>query len=86
MVSCEPRKYIYNTSVTSTEPQKGVTSSPGNSPIRIALPENQKGPGRDWSPDELFVASTKACAMLTFFWLIRNENVEVVSYKTRPRG
>jgi peroxiredoxin-like protein len=86
MVSFQPRKYVYNTSVKNIETQTGETSSPGNPPIKIALPENLEGPGGHWSPDELFVASAEACAMLTFFWLIRNEDVEVVSYESETEG
>jgi peroxiredoxin-like protein len=86
MVSFQPRKYVYNTCVKNNGTQKGETSSPDNSPIKIALPENLEGPGGDWSPDELFVASAEACAMLTFFWLIKDEDVEIVSYESETEG
>jgi peroxiredoxin-like protein len=86
MVSFEPRKYMYKTQVKWKEGEKGVTSSTGNSPINIALPENLGGPGGDWSPDELFVSSAEACAMLTFFWLIKDEDVDVVSYESETEG
>jgi peroxiredoxin-like protein len=86
MVSFEPRKYTYKTNVKWKEGEKGVTSSEGNSPINIALPENLGGPGGDWSPDELFVGSAEACAMLTFFWLLKDKDVNVVSYESESEG
>lgn len=86
MVSFQPRKYVYNTSARSIEVQTGETSSPGNPTIKIALPQNLEGPGGHWSPDELFVASAEACAMLTFFWLLRNDNVDIVSYESEAEG
>ena len=86
MVSFQPRKYVYNTSIKNTGTQKGETSSPGNSPIKIALPENLEGPGGNWSPDELFVASAEACAMLTFFWLLKDEDIEIISYESETEG
>jgi peroxiredoxin-like protein len=86
MVSFQPRKYVYNTSVKNIGSQRGETSSPENSPIKIALPENLDGPGGEWSPDELFVSSAEACAMLTFFCLIKDEDIEVISYESETEG
>ncbi len=86
MVSFEPRKYIYNTKIKNVDTLRGEIRSPGNPQIRIALPQNLEGPGGDWSPDELFVSSAEACAMLTFFWLIRNEDVKVTSYVSEAEG
>lgn len=86
MVSFEPRKYVYKTHIKWSEGEKGVTSSTGNSPINIALPENLGGPGGEWSPDELFVSSAEACAMLTFFWLLKDKDVEVLSYESEAEG
>ncbi len=86
MVSFQPRKYTYNTRIKWTQNDRGQTSSEGNPPIPIALPENLGGPGRAWSPDELFVASAEACAMLTFFWLLKDEDVEVLSYESEAVG
>jgi peroxiredoxin-like protein len=86
MVSFQPRKYVYNTSVKNNGTQRGETSSTGNPAIKIALPENLEGPGGDWSPDEMFVASAEACAMLTFFWLLKDKGVEIASYESETEG
>jgi peroxiredoxin-like protein len=86
MVSFQPRRYVYNTKVTNNGSVRGETSSPGNPPIKIALPENLEGPGGDWSPDELFIASAEACAMLTFFWLLKDKGVEIASYESETEG
>ncbi len=86
MVSFEPRKYIYKTRIKWTGSDKGEASSEGVPPIQIALPENLGGPGGSWSPDELFVSSAEACTMLTFFWLLKDKDVEVLSYESEAEG
>lgn len=85
-MSFQPRKYHYKTRIKWTQNDEGETSTEGNPPIQIALPENLGGPGRNWSPDELFVSSAEACAMLTFFWLLKDKDVEVISYESEAEG
>ncbi len=86
MMSFQPRKYHYKTRIKWTQNDEGETSTEGNPPIQIALPENLGGPGGSWSPDELFVSSAEACAMLTFFWLLKDKDVEVISYESEAEG
>jgi peroxiredoxin-like protein len=86
MVSFKPRQYQYRSRLKWTANDQGETLSKGNPPIKIALPENLGGPGRAWSPDEMFVASAEACAMLTFFWLLRDKEVEIKSYESEAEG
>jgi peroxiredoxin-like protein len=86
MGSFQPRKYSYKTGARWTEEGKGEIFSSGNPAIQIALPENLEGPGGHWSPDELFVASAEACAMLTFFWLLKDKSVNVLSYESEAEG
>jgi peroxiredoxin-like protein len=86
MVSLEPRKYEFRSQVKWTDDSRGVVSQNGTNPIKIALPKELEGPGGAWSPDEMYVASVEACAMLTFFWLIKNKNVDVLSYESNAKG
>ena len=65
---------------------KGEITSEGKPSIEIALPEELGGPSGIWSPDELFVTSVEACAMLTFFWLIEGKNIEIISYESTAEG
>jgi peroxiredoxin-like protein len=86
MVSFEPRKYIYKTNIKWTGSDKGIISSSGKPEIEIAMPEELGGPTGFWSPDELFVSSVDACAMLTFFWLMEGKNIEVLDYQSSAEG
>jgi organic hydroperoxide reductase OsmC/OhrA len=89
MCGFQPREYIYKTALKSTGKNQGVLSSASKentTTIEIALPEELGGPKGFWSPDELFVSSVEACAMLTFFWLIESKNIEIVSYQSEAEG
>jgi peroxiredoxin-like protein len=86
MASFQPRKYLYKTGIKWIAGENGEIYSKDNPSIKIALPENLGGPGGNWSPDELFVASAEACAMLTFFWLLKDMDVDVQSYESEAEG
>jgi peroxiredoxin-like protein len=86
MTGLEPRKYIYNTQVKWIGGDSGKIASDNKPSIQIALPEELGGPKGIWSPDELFVSSVEACAMLTFFWLINEKNIEIISYESTAEG
>jgi peroxiredoxin-like protein len=86
MSGFEPRKYFYKTRTKWKGDEKGEISSEEKTSIKIALPKELGGPGVVWSPDELFVSSVDSCAMLTFFWLIENRNIKVISYESSAEG
>ena len=86
MTGFQPRKYRYKTSVEWSKDNKGEVNSEDKPSIEIALPVELGGPGGIWSPDELFVSSIEACAMLTFFWLIDGKGLDVISYKSEAEG
>jgi peroxiredoxin-like protein len=86
MSGFQPRKYYYKTRIKWFGDEKGEIYSEGNPEIKIALPEQLDGPGGFISPDELFVSSVGSCAMLTFFWLLKNKDVNVISYESVAEG
>jgi len=86
MSGFEPRKYIYKTHIKWQGRETGKIYSEEKNPLEIALPKELGGPGGIWSPDELFVSSVESCAMLTFFWLIENKNIKVLSYESEAEG
>jgi peroxiredoxin-like protein len=82
----QPRKYYYKTKIKWLGGEKGEIFSEGKPEIKIALPEQLDGPGGYISPDELFVSSIGSCAMLTYFWLLKDENVNIISYESEAQG
>jgi peroxiredoxin-like protein len=86
MSGFEPRKYLYKTKIKWLGGEKGEISSEQKDSIEITLPKELGGPGGFWSPDELFVSSVESCAMLTFFWLLENKNIQIISYESKAEG
>jgi peroxiredoxin-like protein len=86
MINFQPKQYRYQTQAKWKGGDTGTTISQDNPSLDFTLPENLQGPGGNWSPDEMLVSSTEACAMLTFFWLLREKDVEVLSYESTAEG
>ncbi len=86
MSGFEPRKYLYKTQIRWQGGEIGKISSKDKDLIEIALPKELGGPGEIWSPDELFVSSVESCIMLTFFWLIQDKEINILSYESEAEG
>jgi organic hydroperoxide reductase OsmC/OhrA len=82
----EPRVYPFETRLKWTGGKLGDLSLEGEKTVRIACPKEFGGPGGEWTPEHLFVASVEVCVMTTFLWLLGKAGLEIVSYESEARG
>ena len=82
----EPRVYEFATSLRWTHGKLGELSLQGDRALTVACPKEFGGPGGEWTPEHLFVASVEVCIMTTFLWLLAREGVSIVSYRSDAKG
>jgi organic hydroperoxide reductase OsmC/OhrA len=85
-MSFKPRVYAFETGLTWKEARLGELTLAEDRAIRVACPVEFGGPGGEWTPEHLFVASVQVCIMTTFLWLIESEGVRIGSYECNSKG
>lgn len=65
-MSFTPFPHRYATTATASGPGTDEVASPGLAPLAAAAPAEFGGPGDEWSPETLLVASVAECFVLTF--------------------
>jgi organic hydroperoxide reductase OsmC/OhrA len=68
MLKAKPRVFTFETSLELDGGEKGKISGEEGPQIEVASPPEFKGPGRTWTPEELFLASVNSCIMTTFLY------------------
>lgn len=82
----EPVKHSYHTNIEWTNGKKGILSCAGKPNIKVACPPEFGGHADIWSPEDLFVGATEVCLLTTFLWLIRKEEINLISYNSNAHG
>ena len=81
-----PRIYEFKTETEWTEGKKGICRSSSKPDIEIGCPPEFGGAKEYWSPEHLFVAAIDVCIMTTFLWLLKKNNLSIISYKSNAAG
>ena len=86
MVTLEPVRYPFETSLRWEEGFKGTISCRGKPDLQVALPPDWGGIPGIWSPEDLFTASAEVCTMTTFLWLMDKKGSSIKSYTSKATG
>jgi len=86
MVTFEPVKYPYDTSLRWTQEHKGILSCKDKPDVDVACPPEWGGHPGIWSPEDLYTAAAEVCTMTTFLWLMDKEKASIKSYESEARG
>ncbi|NIB42883.1 OsmC family peroxiredoxin [Pseudomaricurvus alkylphenolicus] len=82
----EPMPHHYQVSFSAT-PESGPIGGTGDLPkIELAPPVQFDGPGNQWSPEELLMASLSSCLILSFKAIARTSSLAWVNIECRTRG
>jgi len=78
--------HIYTVTVNGL-PDNNLSVSSGNlEPLEIAPPVQFDGPGDQWSPEELFMASVSSCLVLSFRAIAKASKFEWLSITCESSG
>ena len=82
----KPRIYEFKTETEWAKAKKGICRSPNKPDVEIGCPPEFGGTKEYWSPEHLFVAAIDVCIMTTFLWLLKENNLNIISYKSNALG
>jgi peroxiredoxin-like protein len=78
--------FYYETEIDWRAEKEGKLSSPGLPSLTVSAPPQFKGSAGQWTPEHLLVGSVNTCFMLTFFTIIENSKIPVISFSSTARG
>lgn len=81
-----PKIYEFKTECQWVEGKKGISKGIHKQDIEIGCPPEFGGEKEYWSPEHLFVAAIEVCIMTTFIWLLKKNNLNIISYQSKARG
>lgn len=78
----------YHVRLEAAGPLTGTLTAPSDElpDLVVSSPPEFGGPGGDWSPEHLFVASVSACLMTTFKAVAARSGVDVEDYRDSASG
>ncbi len=80
-----PHEYGVNLSWTKDRLGNATSMAEGITMV-VGPPRQFDGPGKVWSPEDLFLASIQSCLMTTFFALAERRKLKVTSFESQVRG
>ena len=80
------RSFHYQCRLTWDTGRIGRVSIEGKPVLRVSSPAEFKGDPGCWSPEDMLVAATGSCLLLTFIAYARREELELVRYECDSEG
>lgn len=78
--------HIYSASVASQPEGHSSTSAAGVAPLTVAAPAEFGGPGDQWSPESLLMASVANCLVLSFKAIAAASRLEWLAIECESQG
>ncbi len=80
------REHTFETSLVWSGGRGGVLQGSDLPELEVAAPPAFGGPGRTWTPEHLFVASTEACTLMTFLAIADFSKLPVTGFSSQAKG
>ena len=80
------KDFRFPLSVAFDGERRATVSAPGFEPIAVAVPEEFHGPGDEWSPEHLLVASAASCYAVTFAAIAERRGIPVHALSVSATG
>jgi tRNA-Thr(GGU) m(6)t(6)A37 methyltransferase TsaA len=82
----QARIYEFETAIGYVGGKKGVFSGLNRHEVVVGCSAEFGGKKEYWSPQHLFVGAIETCIMTTFLWLLKRNNLGIISYRSKAAG